>query len=476
MIDLYQATFACSVVFNAFALYQSHRSSKAEVSAASHLDKKDDQSREASDRDSLQRLKWQFFPIYLLVNAADWLQGPYIYPIYKDEKGLPEETVAFLFLIGFVSAGISASFAGSFADRHGRRTACLAYCAIYSISSLTLMSDDIYVLFLGRVLGGVSGTLLWSVFESWLVAEFNKLMLEETDASLSAIFSMMTTSNTCVAILAGLIAEWLVRVAGTAKAPFLLSTACLVLAFLAISKYWGENYGASNRAATDGAPLLQQEEAETKAPATSTVRTMLRGTFAQGNAHGTFADWTDRNILVLALTSCFFEGSLFLFIFFKFPALKLSHKLAGAKEELPFGLIFAILMCSMMFGSLMYKGLSTTASPWPAPRILAGVLVLASLCFFIPGHIRDERVTLWCFCIFELCCGVYYPVMASLKGKLIDDGLRASVYGMLRIPLNVFVVLALSTTKEGESHRDVVFITCSALLVVAAVVVHKVLE
>jgi hypothetical protein len=40
----------------------------------------------------------------------------------------------------------------------------------------------------------------------------------------------------------------------------------------------------------------------------------------------------DRNILVLALTSCFFEGSLFLFIFFKFPALKLSHKLSGSKE------------------------------------------------------------------------------------------------------------------------------------------------
>jgi hypothetical protein len=44
------------------------------------------------------------------------------------------------------------------------------------------------------------------------------------------------------------------------------------------------------------------------------------------------ANVIDRNILVLALTSCFFEGSLFLFIFFKFPALKLSHKLAGSKE------------------------------------------------------------------------------------------------------------------------------------------------
>jgi MFS family permease len=100
------------------------------------------------------------------------------------------------------------------------------------------MSDNIYMLFFGRVLGGISGTLLWSVFESWLVAEFNKLMLEETDASLSAIFSMMTTSNTCVAIVAGLIAEYLVRAAGTAKAPFLLSTGCLAMAFIAIAKYW----------------------------------------------------------------------------------------------------------------------------------------------------------------------------------------------------------------------------------------------
>lgn len=107
-----------------------------------------------------------------------------------------------------------------------------------------------------------------------------------------------------------------------------------------------------------------------------------------------------------------------------------------------------------MFGSLLYKSISTSPRPFASQKILTGVLVLASICFFLPGHVRDERITLWCFCVFELCCGAYYPVMASLKGKLVDDGLRASVYGMLRIPLNVFVVLALSTTKEGTSISD----------------------
>ncbi|KAL6707357.1 hypothetical protein ACN47E_004136 [Coniothyrium glycines] len=457
-MDLYKATFAVSVLFNSVFMYQTHRSSKiSEV--ASPSDKDDHKGQSESDREAISKLKRRFFPIYLLVNAADWLQGPYIYPIYKDEKALSEQTVAFLFMIGFVSAGISASFAGAFADRHGRRSACLAFCVIYSLSCATLFTDNINILFLGRVLGGVSGTLLWSVFESWLVAEFNQLMLQDADPILSGIFSTMTTSNTCVAIIAGIIAEWLVRVFGTAKAPFCASVGCLFLAFLAISKYWGENYGSINRDVSENASLLKEEEADPAQTTSSPLRMILR----------------DRNILILALTSCFFEGSLFLFIFFKFPALKLAHKITGSTDELPFGLIFAILMCSMMFGSLLYKHISTSPRPLPPQQILTGLLVLASACFFIPAYFRDERITLWSFCLFELCCGIYYPVMGSLKGKLIDDGMRANIYGILRVPLNVFVVLALSTTKEGEAHRNTVFTSCGMLLAVAALVVQKTL-
>jgi hypothetical protein len=203
--------------------------------------------------------------------------------------------------------------------------------------------------------------------------------------------------------------------------------------------------------------------------------------------------YTDKNISTLALTSCFFEGSLFLFIFFKFPALKLCHETSGAAGDLPFGLIFAILMCSMMFGSQLYNHIIASATTTPAKNILIGTLAAASLCFFLPAYVREESITLWCFCIFEVCCGVYFPAMASLRGKLIDDGSRASVYTILRVPLNAFVVLALSTTQEGmstprshvhvtitnmmpgEHHRNIVFTLCAGLLLLAALVVHKVL-
>lgn len=107
-------------------------------------------------------------------------------------------------------------------------------------------------------------------------------------------------------------------------------------------------------------------------------------------------------------------------------------------------------MCSMMLGSMLYNNITKMSTVIPAKTVLMGTLAVASACFFVPGHFRDERVTMWSFCVFELCCGVYYPVMASIKGKLIDDSSRASVYTVLRIPLNAFVVLALSTTKEGK--------------------------
>jgi MFS family permease len=258
-------------------------------------EKVEHRGREDGDSDHVRRLKWRFLPVYLLVNGADWLQGPYIYPIYKgsilgvpnnqcpqlinsDEKGLAESVVALLFMVGFLSGGISASFAGIFADRFGRKAACLAYCVIYSLSFLTLLTDNIVVLFLGRVLGGVSGTLLYSVFESWLVAEFNGLLLNDQSGSiLSGIFSKMTMLNSVVAIIAGVFAEWLVRTMGTAKAPFMASMVLLALAFVTISKTWAENYGARDEKSEESASLLAEEGQDEPTPLKSVVKLILSG-------------------------------------------------------------------------------------------------------------------------------------------------------------------------------------------------------
>lgn len=67
---------------------------------------------------------------------------------------------------------------------------------------------------------------------------------------------------------------------------------------------------------------------------------------------------------------------------------------------------------------------------------------------------------------------MYWPSIGSLKGRVVEDGVRARVYGMLRVPLNVFVVVALSLIEEGEEYRNGVFLVCGGLLVVTSGLFH----
>jgi hypothetical protein len=71
-----------------------------------------------------------------------------------------------------------------------------------------------------------------------MVTEFNKQFPDEPGSTLSGIFSIMTTLNTVVAIIAGVLAEWVTDFTGTEKAPFMTAVACLMLAFAAINSQW----------------------------------------------------------------------------------------------------------------------------------------------------------------------------------------------------------------------------------------------
>lgn len=83
IMDLYRATFVGSLLLNSLVLFRSYSTRTIEIPETENPEKIDHRGRVDTDRESIRKLKWRFFPIYLLVNGADWLQGPYIYPIYK---------------------------------------------------------------------------------------------------------------------------------------------------------------------------------------------------------------------------------------------------------------------------------------------------------------------------------------------------------------------------------------------------------
>jgi predicted MFS family arabinose efflux permease len=60
----------------------------------------------------------------------------------------------------------------------GRKRACITYCITYILSCFTKHSPQYKILMIGRVLGGIATSLLFSAFESWLVAEHNKVSLQ----------------------------------------------------------------------------------------------------------------------------------------------------------------------------------------------------------------------------------------------------------------------------------------------------------
>ena len=94
----------------------------------------------------------------------------------------------FFFRYGFLSGTVI----GSFVDKFGRRRACLLFCilevflfalattfSLYRPPSQVIInsmerSRDFRVLIVGRLMGGVSTSLLFSAFESWLTAEHEK--------------------------------------------------------------------------------------------------------------------------------------------------------------------------------------------------------------------------------------------------------------------------------------------------------------
>ncbi|VDP07578.1 unnamed protein product [Heligmosomoides polygyrus] len=124
-----------------------------------------------------------FFP-----SAGDWLQGPHVYALYQS-YGMTKHQIELLFIAGFGSSLLFGTVIGSFADKFGRRNNCLIYGVLYGCSCVTKHFASIEVLMVGRFLGGIATSILYSAFESWMVYEHNKVW-EATEAY-SMVFPLL---------------------------------------------------------------------------------------------------------------------------------------------------------------------------------------------------------------------------------------------------------------------------------------------
>ncbi|KAI0346652.1 DUF791-domain-containing protein [Trametopsis cervina] len=393
------------------------------------------------------QLMRQYLTVYAIVMGADWLQGPYVYSLYREQYAFPERLVAILFVTGFVSAGMAAPLVGAWADKYGRKRLCQVFCVTYLFACVCIMVPSLPVLLFGRLLGGISTSILYSAFESWVISSSNNLALSESD--LSSVLGRATLLNGFVATAAGVFSNQLVSVTDSFSSPFLASGVLLALALFVIGGLWTENYGAPDTS-PGGASLFQTKRL---LQALSIVR-------------------DDPQLLVIGLTQTCFEGSMYLFVFLWVPSLQEASK---SSEPLPLGYIFSCFMVSMMLGSLLYttvisyhhKKRIADASAQEELLMLNGklsslVCAVSATTFAAAITFREnEHMRFWAFCVFEACVGMYYPVQGMLRGTLISNEHRATLSSLFRVPLNIFVVVSLLTGVS--SARDKV-LTASAIM------------
>lgn len=120
------------------------------------------------------------------------------------EYGYSQHDIAVLFVAGFGSSMVFGSFIGGMADSCGRRKFVFLFAAIYAASCLTKHYKNFHILMLGRLLGGVATSLLFSVFDSWLIRAHSDCGVS---SYLSKSFSAASYGNSLIAIGAGLVAN-----------------------------------------------------------------------------------------------------------------------------------------------------------------------------------------------------------------------------------------------------------------------------
>jgi len=243
---------------------------------------------------------------------------------------------------------------------------------------------------------------------------------------IAGTFHLATLGNGIVAIASGLLASFVATNYGYVS-PFMLAIVCLVLSAVVVTFTWNENYG--------------DQKIEIIQTFTNAIKAVA----------------SDKKILVLGVMQSLFEASMYTFVFMWSPCL---DEAVGASKKVPYGLVFACFMVAIMLGSFLF---SLSINRGMRPEVLISLVYLLATCTFIAVlFFKTLEMLTASFLLFEVCCGIFFPCIATLRGKYIDEKTRASVMSFFRMPLNLLVVVVL--LKVSELTHQTVFAICTSWL------------
>jgi len=376
--------------------------------------------------------------------------------------------VSRLFLTGFASTALFGPLVGRLCDSYGRKAGTLVFALLYSLGASSTKSNLLGVLLLGRVLGGIGTSLLFSAPEAWLVGEAGR---EGVESSLGETFGLAYAGDSIVAILAGQMAGAAASTRGP-TGPFELSVGFLVMGGLLASLLWKENVagGGSTAASDDGDDTKAAEAKPTIRDAVKVVK-------------------EDPKIMLVGAIQSLFEAAMYIFVLNWPPAVSKAvssyfAKFAetGVSIGTPYGTVFSCFMACCLLGSTVFgqltsstkvdkngkskavstenfavgmlglaalaMGSATLSISSSTPRIFSALTSLLPSFVSQPGGILS--ILMLSLFLFESCVGMYFPTIGTLRSKYFPDSHRSVVMNLFGIPLNVMVVTVfLSIEKLG---------------------------
>lgn len=337
---------------------------------------------------------------------------------------------------------------------------CL-YGIIYAVSCVLQMINNCFILILTRILSGIGTSLLFSVVESWMVKVHKKRGYPEN--ALVKTFSEATFVNGITAVIAGVIASFFADSWGFDlgyRAPFSLGTIDLLLMGAFVWIMWPSDHQEGNSSTNNSNVSVPQ--VSLNSINFSYVKTLL--------INGYNDMMSDKRIVFVCIVQSLFEGAMAIFVFVWTPTL------LGAcdSDEFKFaslGWIFASFMVAIMIGSQSFEYLTNTGRSvnWIA-RFNFGVSAIAMIISCIaaalsPSECKDYSTsTIFAyvgFAIFEICCGIYYPVISTLKSIYLPERSRAALMNFARIGLNAINILVL--LFAGVFPNSVILFICFVL-------------
>jgi len=383
----------------------------------------------------------KYFIVYYLALLAEWFQAPYLYKLYSF-YGFIDTQIAIIYVCGFVSSVIFGTYAGFLVDAWGRKKLCMLFTVLYSICCITKLSRTFSVLLAGRIIGGMSTSLLFSSFDSWYTHEH--LQTNEFPPEwIQVTFSKASSVNSIIAITAGIIASVLSDFFGFGPvAPFVLAVPFLVLAGIIIKCLWNENYGKSGK-------ILK--------PCCQSLRLIV----------------SDQKLFITGAVQALFESVMYIFVFLWTPVLD------PAKP--PLGIVFASFMACIMLGGQIYECLSLRGVK--VTKIIPVVIYLTMLANIAASYAsaNHPQTSFLIFIIIELLCGIYFPAIGKLRYLTLPEAHHSGIINWFRVPLNAiaaFVLLALHDTHSPHGISSL-FALCAVLLGtagLASIILHQLIK